>query len=174
MKKDRIDYSYNHEIDELWNEVLYKQQKIDGINFNLENNYFIESKTINLDYIQKNVNGEDMGYKYQVLAELWQAGGDWEAPIGYFRCIFREKRRDGGTWSSYFKSIVIPKENNINLDKTSPVDAEDAQEIKNKDLWDELEELSLKKLKKYNGYYLSYHKGPREINMYKHLTEVFK
>ncbi len=55
------------------------------IYFDLENNDSTgEKKTF---YIKKNLR-KNQPYKYEINAELFEAGGDWEIPVLYFKIEF--------------------------------------------------------------------------------------
>ena len=83
-KKKEI-FNYNSIIKDAWSPVISKAQKFQNISFDTENNDSTgQKKTI---YISKNLR-KDQPIKYEINAELWKAGGDWQRPIMYFKLEF--------------------------------------------------------------------------------------
>ena len=83
-KKKEI-FNYNSIIGVAWHDLIYDAQKLQRINFDLENNDSMgEKKTI---YVKKNLR-KDQPVKYEFNVELMDAGGDWEMPVMYFRVEF--------------------------------------------------------------------------------------
>lgn len=83
-KKQEI-FNYDSVIKDAWNDIKTTAQKFQRINFDFENDDTTgEKKTF---YIKKNLR-KDQPIKYEIQAELMQAGGDWEMPVMYFRIEF--------------------------------------------------------------------------------------
>jgi len=83
-KKKEI-FNYSSIIGDAWHDLIYEAQKLQRINFDLENNDSMnEKKTL---YVKKNLR-KDQPIKYEFNAELMSAGGDWEMEVMYFRVEF--------------------------------------------------------------------------------------
>jgi hypothetical protein len=111
-KKDRDLFDYNREHNNMWDNLLRLEQDRCGIKFSTENNEFNSSKTLSID-----LKGEfDPN---SVYAEAWVGCGDWECPILYYRCQYKNKSS-----STVAKFIFIPKdsESNPNLLKSNKKD----------------------------------------------------
>jgi hypothetical protein len=82
-KKEIFDY---HNITEsAWRDIVDEAQDFQGISFDFENNDTTGQKKI--FYIHKDLR-KNQPIKYQINAELFEAGGDWENPVMYFRLQF--------------------------------------------------------------------------------------
>ncbi len=83
--KDKEIFNYKSIVDDAWNEKVRDAKDFQEINFDLENNDSTgEKKTF---YMKKNLR-KDQPIKYEINAELFEAGGDWEMPVMYFRIEF--------------------------------------------------------------------------------------
>ncbi len=83
--KDKEIFNYHSIVEDAWRDKIYKAQKFQRINFDLENDDSTgEKKTF---YVKKNLR-KDQPIKYEFNAELCEAGGDWEMPVLYFRLEF--------------------------------------------------------------------------------------
>ena len=83
--KDNVIFNYGSIINDAWRDKVYDAQKFQRINFDLENNDSTgEKKTF---YVKKKLR-RDQPIKYEINAELMEAGGDWEMPVMYFRLEF--------------------------------------------------------------------------------------
>jgi hypothetical protein len=83
--KDKEIFDYHIIIEDAWNEPKEEAQKFQKISFDFENDDSTgEKKTI---YFKKNLK-KDQPIKYEINAELYEAGGDWEMPVMYFRLEF--------------------------------------------------------------------------------------
>lgn len=157
-KKDLEEFSYGDSIRTLWDNMLRKEMDRANIHFDLENNDGWDIKTKDIDF-------EHNDYQYRVKARICWAGGDWEAPICYFRCqiedrMFFDRDRKWGRWGPKFKTIIIPEKGNLNLtdgEKGGKVAraAEDSskEEIKDNELWKEMVNLVTKRIKDYMAEY---------------------
>ena len=159
-KKNKDEFGYGEEIRSMWRNLIKKEQDRVNIGFDLENNDGYDFKTKDLDY-SKNDN------QYRVKAQICWAGGDWESPICYFRCMFegRSKFDDGwGQWSpENIKAVIIPKKSNQNLtpsekDKNRLVaksgdDGVGSKDLNEKALWDEMVKLANERIKKFYDEY---------------------
>lgn len=76
-------FDYSSYINSAWDILINKAKKFQNISFDLENDYLIngQRKTIYIDKFLR----KDQPVKYRFDAELWEAGGDWEFPVLYFR-----------------------------------------------------------------------------------------
>jgi len=80
-KKKEI-FDYHSLVDGAWIDVIKEAQDFQKINFDLENNDSTNEKKA--FYIKKNLR-KDQPVKYEVKAEMYMAGGDWECPVMYFK-----------------------------------------------------------------------------------------
>jgi len=84
-EKDQNIFNYNGLLSHAWNSLVHEAQDFFKIHFDLENNESEnEKKTI---YIKRNLR-KDQPIKYEFNCELFEAGGDWEMPVQYFRVEF--------------------------------------------------------------------------------------
>jgi len=80
-KKKEI-FDYHSLTNGVWDDLVHDAQKLQRINFDLENNDTTgQKKTL---YVKKDLR-KDQPVKYEFNAELMEAGGDWEMPVMYFR-----------------------------------------------------------------------------------------
>lgn len=80
-EKDEI-FDYSSVKTDTWNEPIKQGKEFYKVNFDLENNDSTkEKKTL---FFKKNLR-KDQPIKYEINAELWKAGGDWEYPVMYFK-----------------------------------------------------------------------------------------
>jgi hypothetical protein len=87
IKKDKNKeiFDYRSITEDAWREILQKAMTFQKVHFDTENDDSTgEKKTF---YIKKNLR-KDQPIKYEINAELFEAGGDWENPIIYFRIEF--------------------------------------------------------------------------------------
>lgn len=81
-KKDDEIFDYTSTIKDLWHDIIKKGKEFYSVNFDTENNDTTsEKKTF---YFEKDLR-KKQPIKYEINAELWQAGGDWEYPVMYFK-----------------------------------------------------------------------------------------
>lgn len=145
MLVEASEFNFDKITKDFWSAILNKEQDAVGIQFNTENNDSIEKpKNINLDLKHKN------GDSVQILCQLYSAGGDWECPIGYFRC--QNLSAFGGT----FIHIPNPSVNKNLVKSTKGYTAKDANDAGDdwvnisdikKDMWDDLKKELPKRLK---------------------------
>ena len=165
-KKCSDEFDYGDSIRTLWNNIIKMEQDRSNIHFDLENNDCYDLKTKDLTYKRDDT-------EYRVRANLCWAGGDWENPIAYFRCQFEsrsyldnEVHKGWYDWKPCCKTIIIPIKSNLNLIKgknggmIASQDGEGVKskkdEIKDKDLWDDMVELASKRIKEFNTQEMSY------------------
>lgn len=100
------DFTYDGQIRSLWVTLIKNEQKAVGITFDLENDDSVSNtRVVDTDLVYEN------GDVVKIDAQLYSAGGDWEDPVGYFRCQTIDSVK--GLF------IVIPTHNtNKNLIKT--------------------------------------------------------
>lgn len=114
-------------------DLLSKYQKKNRITFDLENNDRISEKSIKI--------GDT-----KVLCQLWNAGGDWENPVGYFVCQIADGLLcvDGSMRNTEDIFIYIPlQDNNLVRYKkgyVASVNADDEDNYDEQSLWDDLNE----------------------------------
>lgn len=138
-KKAELSFDFESEKNRIWNEILKKEQEFHNLSFDLENNYISEK-------MKSLKTGID---DIKVYAELWNAGGDWECPISYFRCQVKKGSRLGP------KFIYIPsrKEGNLNLSSDGSGEkyplTEQCKKIDNKKLWHSLKNYIDKRIIEY-------------------------
>jgi hypothetical protein len=83
--KDNEIFDYHSIVEDAWREPKTKAQEFQRIHFDFENDDSTgEKKTI---YIKKNLR-KNQPVKYEIQAELFEAGGDWEMSVMYFRIEF--------------------------------------------------------------------------------------
>ncbi len=108
IAKTKSKFNFSRQIKDIWRQLILDAQDKFRILFDLENDDNItDEKTITIDGT-KDISGKP----YKIIAQLCQAGGDWQNPVAYFRCQID---------SSFPKSFVfIPsnKEGNNNLVST--------------------------------------------------------
>lgn len=81
-KKDANIFNYSYIVNGEWNKIIKFEQDFYKTYFDLENNESTgQKKTI---YITKDLR-VNQPVKYEINAELWEAGGDWEHPVMYFK-----------------------------------------------------------------------------------------
>ena len=113
QSKDENDFDFSDEEKEIWRSMVKEEQDAVGIHFDLENDESISSiRRIKLK--TKNKSMVDMGSgDLTVFVELYSAGGDWQNPVGYFRCQIKEKNH----WGPKF--VYIPEKNKGNANLVS-------------------------------------------------------
>jgi hypothetical protein len=80
--KDKEIFNYKGIANNAWRKKVDAAQDFQKINFDLENDDSTgQKKTL---YLTKNLR-KDQPVKYEINAELFEAGGDWECPVMYFR-----------------------------------------------------------------------------------------
>lgn len=138
--KDKEIFDYHSITQDAWREKVHQAKDFQKIGFDLENDDSTgEKKTF---YVKKNLR-RDQPIKYEINAELFEAGGDWENPVLYFRLEFShdygivrsddekkklkpeyvwdlEKKEAGGLYKSYV--IIPPNEAGNKLQKGSKGD----------------------------------------------------
>lgn len=134
-KKDSP-FDFSKTIRDFWFDLIKKEQEFKDISFDLENDESKgDSKEVTLDL--KHPNGDNV----KIVAQLFSAGGDWQNPVGYFRCQ--------NIGAVKVKFIVIPgPEVNKNLVKSKKgkgyTASEEGDFVKvgdiEKELWKSLEE----------------------------------
>jgi hypothetical protein len=80
--KDKEVFNYRYLTNKKWNELAKLAQKFQKINFDFENDDTTGQKKV--FYIKKDLR-KNQPVKYSIAAELFEAGGDWEYPVLYFR-----------------------------------------------------------------------------------------
>lgn len=75
---DKSFFTYDTLEKEMWNDLISKAKNEFKVQFDTENNYSVRSQRL----ISIPVNS----IEYKFKCELFQAGGDWQVPIYYFRC----------------------------------------------------------------------------------------
>ncbi len=83
-KKEEI-FNYHDIAENAWNEILHEAMDFQKIHFDLENDESTNQKK--RFFVKKNLR-KDQPIKYEINAELFEAGGDWENPVLYFRLEF--------------------------------------------------------------------------------------
>lgn len=81
-KSDEDIFNYNSLIEGKWKNVIDSAKRFQKIYFDLENDDTTKQKK--RIYIPKKLR-KDQPVKYEINAELFTAGGDWEFPVYYFR-----------------------------------------------------------------------------------------
>lgn len=80
--KDVEIFDYSSIISNSWRNIIKDAQEFQNIYFDLENNDTTgQKRTL---YIKKNLR-KNQPVKYEINAELCEAGGDWEYPVLYFK-----------------------------------------------------------------------------------------
>lgn len=82
--KDFEVFKYNNIKNALWKSIIKEAKDFQNINFDLENDDSVESRTIFINQLLR----KDQKVKTEVNLELRIAGGDWEIPVYYFRIEF--------------------------------------------------------------------------------------
>jgi len=80
-EKDEI-FDYSSIINDAWSDPIKQGQEFYKVNFDLENNDSTKQKKT--FYFNKDLR-KNQPIKYEINAELWEAGGDWEYPVMYFK-----------------------------------------------------------------------------------------
>jgi hypothetical protein len=80
--KNKEIFNYSSIINTSWNKLIQKAKKFQNISFDLENDESTGDKRT--FYFKKDLR-ENQPIKYEINAELYEAGGDWEYPVYYFR-----------------------------------------------------------------------------------------
>lgn len=82
QSKEKEVFDYHSVVNDMWRPLIKQAQEFQKINFDLENNESTKEKKIL--YIKKNLR-KDQPVKYQFNIELFEAGGDWECSVMYFK-----------------------------------------------------------------------------------------
>lgn len=83
--KNKEIFNYNSQIYDHWRPIISDAMKFQNISFDLENNDSTkEKKTITVTKLLR----KDQPVKTVINAELWEAGGDWQNPVMYFKIEF--------------------------------------------------------------------------------------
>ena len=82
--KDKEIFDYHSVQEEAWNEPKTRGQEFQRINFDFENDYPVAKKT----FYAKVMLRKDQPVKNEFNVEMYDAGGDWEMPVMYFRIEF--------------------------------------------------------------------------------------
>lgn len=86
--KDQEIFDYHSIQEDAWDDPKHAAQDFQDIHFDFENDDSTgEKKTF---YSKKNLR-KDQPVKYEINAELYEAGGDWEMPVLYFRLEFTQQ-----------------------------------------------------------------------------------
>jgi hypothetical protein len=85
QSKDKEIFSYKKVTNTVWNQKVKEAMNFQKINFDLENNESTGEKKI-LSVTKDLRKGQPV--KYKIAAELFEAGGDWEFPVMYFKLEF--------------------------------------------------------------------------------------
>jgi hypothetical protein len=138
--KDEEIFDYHSITEDAWSDPKHDAQDFQKISFDFENDDSTGEKK--RFFVKKNLR-KDQPIKYEINAELFEAGGDWEIPVLYFRLEFThdygivrfnkgrkveyvwdlEKKKAGGLSSSYV--IIPPNEAGNKLQKGSKDDKSD-------------------------------------------------
>jgi len=139
MEKIEKDFELGHLLHSFWRRILFVEQDAVGIKFDIENDDSVGEKQL-IDTGLKYENGDSL----QVLCQLHDACGDWESPVGYFRCQSKD------SFKGSFIHIPGPtvNKNLVKRDKNiySPIGNGDKDQEKDtvkistleKDLWNDL------------------------------------
>lgn len=102
--KNKEIFDYRSITEDAWNIIIREAMEFQKTHFDLENNDSTgEKKTF---YVKKNLR-KDQPIKYEINAELFEAGGDWENPVLYFRLEFTHDY--GVLWGDEEKKKNKPK-----------------------------------------------------------------
>jgi len=109
LAKDKLrEFSYGDLTRGRWSELMKEAQDKFGVAFSTENDdYFGEPFLVDTGSF-----GVD-NKPYRILAQGYEAGGDWENAVIYFRCQVKDGYIDGMSGDKLF--VVIPVQNNPNL-----------------------------------------------------------
>lgn len=80
--KNKEIFDYRNITERAWHDIAKEAQEFQGISFDFENNDTTNQKKT--FYVHKDLR-KNQPIKYQINAELFEAGGDWEYPAMYFR-----------------------------------------------------------------------------------------
>jgi hypothetical protein len=83
--KDQEIFNYKSMINNAWRSIVKESQDFYNIHFDLENDETTGTKKTIL--VPKNLR-KDQPIKYEFNCESFEAGGDWEMPVLYFRVEF--------------------------------------------------------------------------------------
>tara|TARA_Y100000310_G_scaffold275978_1_gene292811 strand:- start:16666 stop:17208 length:543 start_codon:yes stop_codon:yes gene_type:complete len=165
-KANKQDFSFGEEERAIWRAMIKKEQDFAKISFDLENDSDAgDVRRIKLKTKQKDADEDDT---LAVFAQLYHAGGDWESPVGYFRC----QLKNNNSWGPKFIFIPSKRQGNANLkksdDKYMPIGSDDGsyKDINDRGLWKALKKHVEKRAKEF------YHSGSdvdeaEEFGMYK-------
>jgi len=167
------EFDLKSEIDNLWRNILIKEQENSNVEFNLENNNSVsDPKYIKLGKFKHS----DSEKEFRVLSQMCEAGGGWECPIVYFKCQFEYRYNDKKlniNYSPTFKCIIIPinqpnliKKDNKYFAKNNNMDCHN---IENRKLWDEFKKLANKKVQEYINYNMM---NKKELGFLRDLTDI--
>jgi hypothetical protein len=135
--KDEEIFNYHSITEDAWSDPKHDAQDFQKIHFDFENDDSTGQKK--RFFVKKNLR-KDQPIKYEINAELFEAGGDWEIPVLYFRLEFThdygivrfgkgrkveyvwdlEKKKAGGLSNCYV--IIPPNEAGNKLQKGSKED----------------------------------------------------
>jgi hypothetical protein len=154
------EFDYKNELRVLWKRLIHEAKEQSGIYFDLEN----DTSKGNIKRIKLDAKN-NLDKNYSILAEAFEAGGDWQNPVLYFRCQIAEDRYKND------KFIFIPtlKQGNSNLKKFergySPTDNSETEtkKIDERKCWDSLKEYAEKNIKEMK----------RDENVLFSLTDLF-
>lgn len=142
VEKEEFNYDELHRT--LWYSLIKNEQKAVGITFDLENDERVgELKEIELDL--KHPSGEPV----RIFAQLYTAGGDWEDPVGYFRCqeVNASKNRFVVIPNPDVNENLVTKDDGYKAnDDSGKHDWTKIRDIEN-NLWDALKEDLMTRLK---------------------------
>jgi len=161
-KKAEFKFDFYEIEKRVWNKLIKLEQEKENISFDLENNDEVgDLRKIDLDYKHKTPGGEDD--QYRILAQMYNAGGDWENSIRYFKCQLEEKWTESDNWRKGRETFIyIPtnKEGNLNLIKgekgliASENESDNkSDEISDRQLWKSLKKHCEKRVKEFKKEY---------------------
>jgi len=166
------EFDYGDEQRAMWRSAVTFEQERCGIRFDLENDNGVETRVIGLE--------PEGDVERRVVAYLCLAGGDWEAPVGYFRCQL-DVKSGGGRWRPELKFVAIPTRGNPNLVKGKKGmvarDAGDGDKIGDEDkriLWEEVERIAEERARDYDKALSDDHSKPEDSGAFRSLLVPFR
>jgi len=121
LPKNENVFIYQELAKNMWNDIMSKAQRYYNIHFDLENNDYSKDRARVIRITRPSSDKIKRGDRepedvFSVRCQLWNAGGDWELPVMYFRCQLQENSFYGlGSMKNYLGDmsrnshwIVIP------------------------------------------------------------------
>lgn len=103
-------FKYDNIVGEVWRKLIHAAQDAAKIDFDLENDSPVTRRKI----VVPQDEWEHTECKFH--CELFSAGGDWQLPVGYFRCQLVSGYADGlGYDDKHFVFIPTFEQGNTNL-----------------------------------------------------------